>query len=243
MNFAASVFGRSFRGALVSAFAALATLTTTGVQAQNPPPGALFDLSVVHPTPLPDYTLFSFSFIAGTANTVVSFAFREVPAFFAFDDVSVSLQGGGANLLANPGFEDAVVGQNTPTAWGRFIQPIAVSAIGQVASSVDPYGCSVAAHTGTNFWCDGAVEGYDGLFQTVSTAIGSTYNVSFWLQDNSGRGMTNPTINMLGYAAAGLPGGTVPVALIPEPETYALLLAGLAAMGVVARRRKAKGRQ
>ena len=42
------------------------------------------------------------------------------------------------------------------------------------------------------------------------------------------------------FAIAVRPGDVV--AVIPEPETYALLLAGLGALGVVARRRKAATR-
>jgi hypothetical protein len=33
---------------------------------------------------------------------------------------------------------------------------------------------------------------------------------------------------------------SAPVAAVPEPETYAMLLAGLGLMGAIARRRKAK---
>ena len=230
------------RAIAASSVAVVAALSATGAHAQTPPPGALFDLAVTHPTPLAAYQQFSFSFVAGTANTTVSFAFREIPAYFAFDDASVSLHSGGANLLADPGFESGVFGQTTPTGWGRFIQPITHSAIGQVATSTQTYGCNVAAHGGTNFWCDGSVEGYDGLFQTVATTIGQQYDVSFWLQDDSGVSIVNPGIDMLGYAAAGLPVGTVPVNPVPEPETYALMLAGLAALGAVARRRKSTGK-
>lgn len=221
---------------LAFATAGFCVFASGPARAQNAPPGALFDLQATHPLTLSDYEKFSFSFVAGVANTTVSFAFREVPAFFAFDDVSVVLDGTTTNLLANPGFETATVGQTTPTSWGRFIQPIDVSAIGQVASNASPYGCAPnGAHGGTQFWCDGSVEGYDGLFQTVATTIGATYTVSFWLGDNAGVPPTVPEIDMLGYAQDGLPVGTIPV---PEPETYALMLAGLGALGFAARRRK-----
>jgi PEP-CTERM motif len=231
--------GTSIRSSLIAAaIAGIGTLSALPAAAQNAPPGALFDLQPIHPSVLSNYEQFSFSFVAGTANTTVSFAFREVPAYFAFDDASVVLNGTTTNLFVNPGFESATVGQTTPTSWGRFIQPIDVTAIGVVASGTDS-GCSPnSAHSGSQYWCDGSVEGYDGLFQTVATTVGATYTVSFWLGDNSGEPPNIPEIDMLGYAEAGLPVGTIPVNSIPEPETYALMLAGLAALSVAGRRRR-----
>lgn len=225
--------------ALACAIVGAGGLGAQGAWAQTAPPGFIFDLHAqVGSVTLPTYQLYSFSFNAAVANTTVSFAFREVPAYFAFDDASVALDGTSTNLLVNPGFETATAGQNIPTSWNRWIQPIDVSAIGLIQSGTAG-SCEIGPHRGSLLWCDGSVEGYDAVYQTVATTIGSKYNVSFWLQDNSGENITDPAINMFGYATDGLPGGTVQVPSIPEPGTYALMLAGLGVLAGVARRRKA----
>jgi len=221
---------------------AAAALAAAGPSAQaavgDPPPGAIFDLAA---TPLggnilSSYQSFTTSFVAAVPNTTISFAFREVPAFFAFDDASVTT-GGGSNLLVNPGFELATVGQNVPTDWGRWIQPQDVSAIGVVASNGSPGGCPPnGAHGGSQFWCDGSVEGYDAVFQTIATTVGQTYDITFSLGDNSNEAITNPTIDMLVYATNGLPTGTVPVGA-PEPASLLLLGSGVLAAAVFRRRR------
>ena len=52
--------------------------------AQNPPPGAIFDLSTVHPGAFSSntYNQFSTNFVADNSSEYVSFAFREAPAYF-----------------------------------------------------------------------------------------------------------------------------------------------------------------
>lgn len=172
----------------------------TGSQAQaqyaNAPAGYIDDLAVTNAGPTPaNYTLFtgpSLQFTAtGPSNfTTLNWAFRETPAYFGFDDVSVTdLTTGLPVTVLDPGFESSAgaVGTNFPgNGWGRWIQPVDISAIGEVASTAAPYGCDRGAHGGSIFWCDGSVEGYDGLDTTIATTPGHTYQVSFWLNDDSG---------------------------------------------------------
>ncbi|WNO06120.1 FxDxF family PEP-CTERM protein [Rhodoferax mekongensis] len=57
-------------------------------------------------------------------------------------------------------------------------------------------------------------------------------------------GTTQPPfiLNINGYTNAPMAGyhGSISITAVPEPETYAMLLAGLGLMGAIARRRKAK---
>src|ERR1035437_72019 len=78
--------------------------------AQNfgPPPGAILDLAG---QAVPNaYTNYSVNFTATQASTVITFAFRHDPGYFALDDASVTLFGGGSNLLLNGGFEAGASG-------------------------------------------------------------------------------------------------------------------------------------
>jgi hypothetical protein len=164
-------------------------------------------------------------------------------------------------MLTDPGFESATNGQNCnhnnalgcPTGWSAWIQPIDTSDIGQVATSSSRYGCNVGGQgvLSTNFWCDGSVQGYDALYQHLTGLVsGSTYDISFRLQDDSGSAMTlasstncqvdgNSCIDMLVYAGDNLPIGTVSL-LTPEPGTFALFGFGLVGLGVIQARRSRK---
>jgi hypothetical protein len=224
--------------------------------AQNPPAGAIFDLATssqlaasgVLNTP----TVFTTSFVGDGNTEYVSFAFREVPAYFLFDNALVVASGSSTNLLVNPGFEQgaatgpADLGSNIPDNWGRWIQPIDTSAIGQVSSVTAPYGCGneLGAASGVQFWCDGSVEGYDGIYQGIATTLGTTYNISYTLDDNSGSLINNPNIDMLVYAGDQIPVGTVTIAppppVTPEPASIALMVGGLGVIGFASRKRARK---
>jgi hypothetical protein len=241
-----------------------AALTCNGSGGGDAPTGCIFDLyaATTPPFTLATYTFFQTSFTAVAGSEFVSFAFRETPAYFAFDDACVvngaisssNCATNSGNLLTSQGFEapGTMFGQNCghtpgtacPPDWGAWIQAVDLSAIGQIATNTDTYGCDVGAHSGTNFWCDGSVQGYDGIYQMLGgLTVGSTYNIGFWLEDDSGSPITpantggSNQIDMLVYAGTSLPVGTIPIGT-PEPSMLALVGLGLAGIIIRSRRRR-----
>lgn len=212
-----------------------AALAVAPLRAQNPPPGWIFQLAGPGQGVLSTYQQYTATFTADSSQTYVSFGFREVPAFFAFDDASVTdVTHPSGNLLNDPGFEGAMLGQNIPTGWGRWIQPIDTSYVGLVAGTAGSPCNPNGPHGGAQFWCDGSVEGYDGLFQQLATTPGDQYKVAFWLGDNSGDVPVNPTIDMFVWAGDSLPAGTEN---LPEPSSLLLLGTGVVGLAGVIRRK------
>lgn len=205
----------------------------------NPPPAGPVILDLAGTAVPHSYTQYTTSFVAGTTSTDLSFAFREDPAFISLDDIVLST-GGGPNLVINGGFEAGVVGNNAPDGW-TYLNVFGASAAGLVENN-NP-------HSGSNNYYDGAVQAYDAITQNITTVVGQTYDLSFWLTDNSNlttfqhlstNGNTTGTggngIDLIVYAGNGLPvpaGGG-----IPEPATWALMLGGFFGAGAALRSRR-----
>jgi hypothetical protein len=188
----------------------------------GPPPGAIMDLNG---TAIPGggndtYQQYTVNFTANIANTAITFAFREDPAFISFANASVvdlSVDNG-TNLLANSDFSQGTVG-STPVGW-TYSNQYGASSGGLVESG------SSFCYTYSFCWYDGAVQAYDAISQSIATVPGHNYQISFWVADNSGcatepagtacnfsdlstNGNTTGTggngINVTVYAQAGLP--------------------------------------
>ena len=116
------------------------------------------------------------------------------------------------------------LGSVTPQPAARIISPLNGAATASFAGIVESGFTVIGIH-----WGGGAGGGQTAIYgvQINSATWDGSYN---FLADNPG-GSSNIWLYSTG-------GGVVPG--IPEPETYALMLAGLAAVGFMARRRKAK---
>lgn len=223
----------------------LAMIGSAVAQNNEPPPaGAILDLGG---QAIPQNTAqqYSVDFVASVANTAITFAFRDDPGFITFSDPSlINLTTSSGNLLQNSTFTAGTYtssGNNqTPIDW------IYANQYGASNSGAEQSGGG--ALSGSNSWSDGAVQAYDAISQTVPTAVGDSYRLSFYVSEDSGlstfsdlstngrSGTGGNGIDVLAYAQNGLPPPSV-----PEPGSLALLASGITTFGLMRRRHKKTG--
>ena len=169
-------------------------------------------------SPAQNYTLYTYSFQAQLSQTFLTIQFRQDPAYWGLDDVSVT-NSANTQLLLNGDFQGGstanTAGQLVPDSW-TFIGQVGLDAGGTLRS-----GCGVIS-TNNCYW-DGAVGGVDGLFQSFSTTVGATYTLSFELENQDGG---SPTTAIVQVGATEDQGGSlVPVPPTPPAATN-IILAG-----------------
>ena len=98
-------------------------------------------------------------------------AFRQDPSYWCLDDISVSYNG--VQMWQNGGFEVSPL-----TQYYNYCNPSGASASGTISTS--------CIHSGSYSFYDGSVGFSDYLSQSFTTAIGATYNISFWLANQGG---------------------------------------------------------
>jgi fibronectin-binding autotransporter adhesin len=124
---------------------------------------------------------YSFTFTpTSSGSNYVMLSFRQDPAYWSVDNITVKAAGSNVNLLTNGDLSNGgtITAQtnngpmsvNTPTNWGVAYQ-----------AGIYPG----AAGTWTNgLWFDGAVGSFDAIYQAVSLTAGTTYTISFSVSGN-----------------------------------------------------------
>ena len=111
-----------------------------------------------------------------TGTQYIMFAFRQDPAYWRMDNVTVTAPGNSTNLITNGNMatggslsvNTSNYGQmniDAPTAWG-------------VSYQAGVYPSAAGMWTG-GMWYDGAVGSYDGIYQGMNLTAGVSYTVSF----------------------------------------------------------------
>ena len=123
--------------------------------------------------PNQSYTQYSFIYKASATKTILMFCFLNQQKFWALDDVSIK-NSVNAELLQDGGFESG-----SWTYWTGF------NTIYQGSGMVTNYN-SWSSRSGSRFYVDIQYSAGDGIFQNVTTVIGSNYTISFYLANPRG---------------------------------------------------------
>jgi hypothetical protein len=119
---------------------------------------------------------YSFTFTpTQSGSNYVMLSFRQDPAYWSVDNISVTAKGSTTNLLKNGGMDTGgvITAQtnngptqvSTPTYWGVAYQAgVYPGAAGQWNSAI---------------WYDGAVGSFDAIYQALNLTAGATYTISF----------------------------------------------------------------
>jgi hypothetical protein len=120
------------------------------------------------------YTFYSIPYTAVANQTMITFAFRQDPAYWIIDDISVREATSGTEVLENGDFENAIFAP--------------FSYCDQSGFNVTPstYSSGSRSHSGSYAFVDETAYAPDYISQMLSLTIGQVYNVTFWLLNGGG---------------------------------------------------------
>ena len=179
------------------------TLLTTSIALSQVLPGGYIG-TVTNNTPN-TWQSYSYSFTPNiSGSNYVGFAFRQDPAFWTFDNVTLTAPGSSTNLLTNGGFGSggaiSITTNNgpgtiqAPTNWGVWYQN------GTYPAAAGTWQDIGGTHGGV--WYDGAVGTFDGIYQGISLLSGTTYTLSFEVSGNNTSNDSSVQLGVYGGACA-----------------------------------------
>ena len=208
------------------------TLLTTPIALSQVLPGGYIG-TVTNNTPN-TWQSYSYSFTPSTSGSnYVGFAFRQDPAFWTFDNVSLTAPGSSTNLLTNGGFGSggaiSITTNNgpgtiqAPTNWGVWYQN------GTYPAAAGTWQDIGGTHGGV--WYDGAVGTFDGIYQGIGLTAGTTYTLSF---EVSGNHMSNGSSVQLGVYGGACADASIAAASCTIPSSAGFTTLATPAQGAAA---------
>jgi len=223
-----------FAGLAVAAMLAGQARATT--LNEPPPPGWIINLDGQPvPTNPVHYVQYTTYFFAMQTTTYITFAMRNDTFDSTFlDTIAVTDVGNpGVNLIQNGDFEDGTAPSggyaNAPVDW-YYRNPY--GALDNSSVACGGYGQSGSGCA----WGSGAIGAYDLITQSIATAMGDEYQLSFWAMGPdegthwnaiccTGPGAEGNAFNIVAYA------GDIPTRAVPEPAELGMFGFGLLLIG------------
>jgi hypothetical protein len=187
---------------IMATLVALFAFASTSAYTQTLPSGSL---GTVTGNTRNTWQPFTYTFTPSTSGAnFVGFAFREDPAFWTFDNVTLTAAGSTTNLLTNGTFttggrfsvttNNGVSNMQAPTNWGVWYQN------GTYPAAAGTWTDNGGAHGGV--WYDGAVGSFDGIYQGVALTAGTTYTIAFEVSGNNTSNGSSIQLGIYGGACA-----------------------------------------
>lgn len=167
-------------------------------------------------------TAFSVSSITNAWSTLVGTFNMTVSAWSGYQLDSVGFVDGGSYALLG-------TGANTAVGTSLFVTPYDSAGVAMFSGSSGASGTGI----GYGSWALGEGESPE---VTGLAAQSANVGLSTFLAANGGSADNYASVNV---SAAKLSLSVIPVAPVPEPEAYLMLLTGLGMVGLIARRRSA----
>lgn len=121
-----------------------------------------------------DFRFYSILYTAIANQTMITFAFRQDPAYWAIDDISVRELDSEIEILEYGDFENEAFAPFLYCNQKGFNVPFSTDLSGN------------QSHGGVYAFVDFTTFTPDYISQVLTTTVGQVYNVSFWLQNGDG---------------------------------------------------------